>query len=224
MQVTIRTINKRSQVHKIAIKLKTQVILITLLHLATVLYSQTDSNSQKILTELVRNIQPESMIYYTERVDNNILYKHFDALLKGTIIGTTIRTRDRMLSLSKSEIKYLISQLKRSAKSSWPEFIFTNSRRIQLDSIPNFMEEKRNELADLRKYPYKLDSLRKAGKSYFDFFRFFEFSDVVYLRNKSFFVNYLMWFNGNGGHEELAFYKWESEKWVKWIVAAGGNW
>ena len=92
-------------------------------------------------------------------------------------------------------------------KAYWQDSLFMNSKLIDLDSSSIFIETRRKEVSNL--VANSKDSIKKIKSGLNWEYAIFSFSDIIYLRHKSIFLNYGMWYDGHGGTEDLYFYQKE---------------
>jgi hypothetical protein len=203
--------------------MKPLILIIFLFSITQIVYSQVDSISKINLETIIRSINPKGTIVYTNRVSEGVLSKHFRYLRRKKINGISSDTKKNSISLTKQERAYLLSQLQKCFSSYWKDSLFAKSKLIELDSTSSFSVKKHKEIYELRNSKYG-DSLRKLYSGLNWEAAVFSFSDIIYLRNKSIFLNYCMWYDGHGGAEDLYFYRKVNGVWKKWILVSGGDW
>ena len=164
--------------------MKTLILIIFLISLAQYAYSQVDSFSKINLETIIRNVNPNGTIVYTNRVSKGVLSKHFKYLRRARISGISSDTKQNSILLSKQERSYLLSQLKKCFISYWKDSLFTKSKLIDLDSASSFSAKKNKEIYELINSKSR-DSLRHLYPGLNWEVAVFSFSDIIYLRNKS---------------------------------------
>ena len=203
--------------------MKTLLLIIFFFSVAPNAYSQVDSFSKKNLEAIIRNINAKGTIVYTNRVDKAVLSKHFKYLRKTRINGISSDTKHNYIRLKKEERIYLLTQLQKCIHPYWKDSLFSNSKLIDLDSASSFSEKKHKEIYDFVNSKSK-DSLKYLYPGLNWEATVFSFSDIIYIRNKTIFLNYCMWYDGHGGAEDLYFYRKVNGIWQKWILVSAGDW
>lgn len=185
--------------------------------------SQTENSSIINLEKIIRSINPNGTIVYTDRVNKDILSKHFKFLKNKKIKGISSDTKENSIILTKTERNYILSKLKEFMRPYWKDSLFLKSRRINLDSAVAFSNKKIKEISN-RVNLKSLDSLKFLYPGLNWEAAVFSFSDIIYLRNNSIFLNYCLWYDGRGGAEDLYFYRKEYGTWKRWILVSAGDW
>ena len=188
------------------------------------LYSQVDSISKANLENIVRSINTKGTIVYTDRIDPGVLKRQIKSLYKTKITGISSDTDSNSITLTKKERIYLLNELKKCTRPYWKDSVFKKSKRIKLDSAAMFTANKQKEVFSFINNPKATDSLKKIDYGFYWECAVFEFSDIIYLRNRSIFLNFCMWYDGHGGAVDLYFYKLKNGIWKKWILVSGGDW
>ena len=95
---------------------------------------------------------------------------------------------------------------------------------IPLDSFTSHLHTRKMELDSLMKIPKMKDSMAKTPYLYINYTLTFQFSDVVFLRNKNLYVVFLMWYNGTGGSNMVMLRRKTENGWSKPAYVRAGSW
>ncbi|MFT3910932.1 MAG: hypothetical protein QM737_16050 [Ferruginibacter sp.] len=165
------------------------------------------------MEKILRRDFKEGTIYYTNRLEDIQIKQIKRALNKRTFVWSKDSKKYDTLFLTLREKKYLDSAIDKLYKTYWPDSLFTNSRRIPVDSFYSHIENRNKQL-----------SMRKDGwKDQVNYSSTFQFSPIIYFRDKSialFF--YVRMCGGLCGVDDLCFYKLENDHYKFWILVYGG--
>jgi hypothetical protein len=183
---------------------------------------QNVPDSPAIIYKQIRRITPSATIYYADRIGAGVLQKHIIALNHSTV-KTILKPYSNYIKLTKAERHYLVTQLKESIKSSWPDNLFPGSKRMPADSFLVHMDKINTETIGFIKAIEDKDSLTKYSNAFRGYSAVFTFTKPIYIRNHTIFLQYFNWYDG-GGAESLYFYRKENNEWKKWILVSAGDW
>ncbi|PWT96100.1 MAG: hypothetical protein C5B52_16460 [Bacteroidetes bacterium] len=202
-------------------KITSLIVIICLLGYAG--FSQYDTAALRILNTEIRKVQRDGIVFYTNSVNKNIL--DIETLTRKDLNGLLIRQKDFAdIQFSSAEFDTLKKGLNKATTPYWTDHVLPDSKMIPLDSFTRHLHERRLELDSLMKIPGMRDSMNKSPNRYINYTLAFQFSDVVFLRNKNLYVVFLMWYNGSGGSNMLMLRKKLENGWSKPTYIRAGSW
>lgn len=175
------------------------VYSIILIVIATQSFAQEDSATLSFLNDVIFKKNDTSTIHYTDKVDAGM----YDFMLKRSkfkrIVTDIGNATNDTLTLTSKEIKFLKRQLVKAKGKIWSLHLFTNSKRIPVDSTESFLKKNQSE------------------KLYF-------FSNPIFIRNNNVSLFYLVRLCCGGiyGPVDLSFYKKTEDGWQSWIKIFSG--
>jgi hypothetical protein len=183
-------------------------------------FSQTSGITIDPIEKWIRRFQKEGTIVYTEKSydwgitqSKRVLKKRKVKVPKDEYFGYDLK-------LSMRERKYLLKQLDSSSNYTWENNLFSNSKRISIDSVSTFIDNhiknlKRTLINDSIQRPVEVVLMEDYSMP-----NIFIFSKPIVFRNNTFYMFYIGWRLGHtGGTDEILFYKKVNNEWVKWTVA-----
>ncbi|PWT96039.1 MAG: hypothetical protein C5B52_16630 [Bacteroidetes bacterium] len=179
------------------------------------LTAQPDSAFLKTLKDVIREIQPESTIYYSD-----LPFEDFENGFKDTKrkIYFYFDPKEH-IHLSHKEKVEIISGLKAAQNSSLPDSLIINSKRIPRDSLENYTYKLNLRAA------YSIATVTEAKYAlYVRRFWGFSFSLPIYLRNKSLMAFYFSYYDNSGGASWITVRKKDGEKWIRIGGLSLGAW
>lgn len=182
--------------------------------------AQPDSNTIQNLHLKIRNIQPHGTIYYADRIENRFLKPIRSEITKGTI-KRQFRTGTVAISLTKKEIDFLKTAIAKYRKPYWPDNLFPDSKRMSSKTIAPYVDSLRISLVDSLRRNVNRDSSRF---NYRDLYWSFFFSEPIFIRDKTIFLQFFLYYSMSSGQYDWSFYRKENGKWVKWIPVEWGAW
>lgn len=204
--------------------MKTLLLLIIYQFVSLHSYCQLDTNSIHTLESILRNEHPNGTLYYTDRLDSGFIKRIRESLKRRKFIGgPTSSNTYATVRLSKKEKKYLDSSLNKFYSNFWQDTLFKNSKRIPVDSMWARIQKQnrefhKNRIRDTTEAAL-INSIRKEVENA----NTFQFSPLIYFRNKSIFISFFVRLCGNTcGVDELSFYKLENGIYKKWFLISGG--
>lgn len=162
-------------------------------------------SSSRMLEDAVRSLKASGTIIYVDSAFN------FSGLIKnifkrGVLTGKNENT-EVILSLTKSEVRFLDKEFHKYPPFVWPSGMFNNSQMVTYDlasSVRLKMMKEQNKMS------YKA---------------FFHFSRIVYFRNSSFAVFRLSELYGiSAGNDYLFFYQKRNGEWRQYMKMCVGAW
>ena len=184
---------------------------------------QTDTAYLNLLYQKIRRLQPEGTIYYADKPDKQTLRYQYSTLTLRKFKSFGQNIADSFLIITKDEQRYLITELEKSLKSPLPDKLFENAKRLSSGKIFEFVDRLNRKLYDsVRHLSDSLQALhaRRRLMRYWSFL----FTNPIYIRNRTIFLQYFMYYNLSSGANYLTFYKKRDGNWVKWITVGGGAW
>jgi hypothetical protein len=178
-----------------------------------VIRGQVNSIDTIILLQAIGQISSQTVSAYSD--PNGKLIK---AIKSGTCEDRITGSR---LTLSREEQDYILKQLENP--SGWPENLFSNSKRIDADSIWDFMQQSNaRPLARDNEFSSQPDSLAMVTlRSKYHYV--FKFARPIYIRDNTVCLLSVGGIcGGDCGIVETSFYKKEGDGWKKWIRVSGG--
>src|SRR5215203_6192899 len=103
-------------------------------------YAQVDTITANFLTNVIQS--KNDSIYYTNKVDRGMYSYSIRKELKSK--NKDLGDQKKIIQLSVRETTYLNKELKRTIDFEWPENLFSNSKRVNLDSAIKFLEGNQN--------------------------------------------------------------------------------
>ena len=201
--------------------MKTLLLLLIFQFLLLHAFCQVDTNSINILESILRKEHPNGTLFYTDRLDSGLIKRIKESLKRRKFIGRTSLTTYDTIHLSRKEKRHLISSVNNFYSNIWTDSLFNNSKMIPKDSMWFRITKQNKEFYEQRQKAksknnnYTADMVHNANT--------FQFSPVIYLRNKSLFiVYYLRLCGGQCGVQEFAFYKLENGEYKKSVIVSGG--
>lgn len=145
-------------------------------------YGQVHQDDTTILLKAFRQITKQGQIVYVDTV--NAHNGSIDRLLKAIRDGKIIDKRNgNSLMLTKAEQDHILTQL--GQQTVWPDNLFPNSRRIDADSMWNYLIQRNEQRvlllhqAALQKDTITIKQLR------YDYPYVFTFAKPIYIRNST---------------------------------------
>jgi hypothetical protein len=187
------------------------------------LFSQIDSATTAIIESILRKEHSEGKLYYTDKLDSNIILeiKHKIKARK-YMLNNTLGEFETIV-ISKKEKKYIDSILNKTYAYIWSDSLFANSKRIPKDSMWTHIERKNKEFYAQKSFDTSKNEIIKSIGRQVQNANTFQFSPIIYLREKSIFLFYFIRLCGSlCGVYELYFYRLENGKYKKWLLLSGG--
>lgn len=202
-----------------------KLLLLFILSLANLKLAtaQIDSEYIHLIHKRIRKIQPSGTIYYANHPDYGPIEYTLNYFNSRKFKSRLKDAGDSILTLTQKEQQYLISELKKAPKVSFPDSLFENSKCIIADSL--VMHVERLNKQSQHSLPSIDDTIQTSIESEFKtrYWAFF-FSNPIYIRNKSIFLTYFMFYDRSSGSQLLVFYKKHQDRWIPWIIAGSGDW
>ncbi len=174
------------------------LILFCCLFIVSNSYSQSTKNSIKFLQEFFADKLP---IVYSDTIHQYDLKYLKEAIVKDTLYNNFFfgqNNAGRQLILTKDEKKYLLEKIDEQQDFIWPNNLFQNSQKIDL--------EEKNSNSNLKKKLKKFQSI-------------YNFSKPVFIRNNSICIFYYGYYcGGECGQGSIEIYRKINSKWTKWIT------
>jgi len=206
--------------------MKRVLTYMTVCLLSTSLLGQTDSLSKQVLYRLIRNEQKDGQITYTDRLGQSTIAK-INKYLAGTQIRGYDRTANKIvINLSNTEQKSLRSNLQLLKTFRWTDSMFAGSSRIPVDSMWQQITKKNQEFADIYRTALQRNDSSVLTNLIGDrvtYCNTFQFSPLIFMRNKKLFAFYILRLcGGSCGIEDLSIYKLNDGQYKKWLTITGG--
>jgi hypothetical protein len=184
------------------------------------LKAQWDSTDLQFVHSVIRRYQPSGTIYYSNHAIPGVLRRQVKELSKQVVVNLSL-PKDS-IELTVTERKYLLEQLKDSANIELDDNLLPDSKRIEADSIMDFVYRANMRLRDtLKVLRHTIASVwYKVARSMYNAIYF---TRPIYMRNRTILLFHFMWCTYGGGATSFCFYRKENDKWVKWVEVAGGN-
>jgi hypothetical protein len=134
-------------------------------------------------------------------------------------IGKSSPEKCDTLLLSIKEKKCLVSTINKLKSYYWKDSLFVNSKRIPADRMWAHIKNQNQKV-----FRSKSKDTTEAGNIEFinelvDSASTFQFSPLIYFRNKSIFIVYILRLcGGECGDDELAIYRLENGIYKKWFI------
>lgn len=186
-------------------------------------YGQLSTVDTSILFKAFRQVSSQEQIVYIDTVNENasVPTRLKDIFQKGKV---TDLWSGNSITLKKSEQEYLLSQL--GQRIVWNDNLFSNSKRIGLDSMWTFLKKKHTERisafkqATMNKDTLTINELRKLKNYPF----VFTFAKPIYIRDNTVcLISFGAMCGRDCGQTETSFYKKVNKEWTKWIVVTAGE-
>ena len=171
--------------------------------------SQTNFQAIDIIEKIIIETQDTNRIYYADSILKYYRYNDIMKALQKRKYSSYLSPNEKTsIKLTRSEIKYLISQIELQRDEIWPDQLFANSEKVQSDSL----------WATLKKiWPNQIPRDFKATK------RVWEFTQPIVFRNGSCaLIYYLNFCGGECGNDELSFYTRAEGEWKKMVRVRAG--
>ncbi|HUS02880.1 MAG TPA: hypothetical protein VMY77_14180 [Chitinophagaceae bacterium] len=155
-------------------------------------------NENEVIRQILRpEINKHEEIVYTHRLNKGVLEYDTKEFIKTST--RFFNKKGDTLILSKSEKKYIITQLRIIKDHVWKDSLFNFSHRIPEDSTASYL--KANKAREL-----------------------YQFSKPIFIRNNSICLIYMMRLCCGGiyGPTHLGFYKIQNGFWKNWITVFSG--
>ena len=193
---------------------------------STSLLGQTDSLKKQLLYNLIRSEQKDGQIIYTDRLGQSTIAK-INKHLGGPRIHGYDRTAKRIvINLNNVERKTLHSNLQILTKFRWTDSVFAGSSRIPVDSMWQQITKKNKEFADTYRSAIERNDSNVLINSIHNrvtYCNIFQFSPLIFIRNKELFAFYMLRLcGGSCGIEDLSIYKLQDGRYTKWLTITGG--
>ena len=189
--------------------------------IAIAAYRVEDENGIIFIGGLIRKVQPEGQIIYTDKINKGLTDKIKSSISKSIIRGISEDTKKNSITLSRQEKKYILDQLENCSRPYWGENLFPNSKMIREEELLSHIKKAHEEYSDNYNNPNNTGNDKLLMIKNYQKPNVFEFSCPVYIRNNSYCFIYFSSICGNPcGFDELSIYKKENDKWIKWIVVS----
>ena len=186
--------------------------------------SQPMAEDFRLVEMMIRNIQPEGKIVYTNKLIPERIDFACKVLGQDVIAGPDGAAGRNSIILSKTEKKLLIQALRDNLNLNLNDNLFRGSKMVKSEYLPGYFRKYYQDFSEKLTDPY-ID--HKAQANIMKMYKrpiVFAFTMPVYIRNKSICVSYISYRCGNScGYDELSFYKKTNDEWTKYIVAYSRN-
>lgn len=197
-----------------------QSSILIILSLTTIsLFGQNDSAYWALISKKIRGMEPNGIIYYSNRLPKNIVNNSINELRKSTFEDAKALTGIKDYSLTNSEVRYIRRRMKEAVFEILPNSLIPMSIAVESDSIVNQINSLNSIIRDsvLGLIPGQRPKTPVLKWAYY-------FSNPVYLRNNSMLFYFFMYIrNSSGGHSfgirRLVNGQWENE-----LYLLGGDW
>lgn len=203
--------------------MKTPFLIIIFHFVSLHAFCQVDLNTINIIETILRKDHPTGTLFYTDRLDSGLIKRIKESLKRRKFIGQTSPSTYDTIRLSRKEKRHLIVSLNNFYSNIWTDSLFQDSKMIPKDSMwfritkqnKEFYEQRQKARAKNNLDDYVADMVQNANT--------FQFSPVIFFRNKSLLVfYYLRLCGGQCGVQEFAFYKLENGEYKKSVIISGG--
>lgn len=193
--------------------MKNIVLIIISQLILSIAVCQTDTGSIRALETLIRQQHPDGTIFYTDKIDSAIILRIKQSLKGRRFINQAISGVYDTIYLTKKEKLHLDSNINSLFSFTWKDNLFQNSKRLPKDSMWARITYEMKKTQALIKSDTAKASIRKHLDEMYKNANTFQFSPLIYFRNKSLFLVYILRFcGGDCGVEELTFYKFQDGK------------
>jgi len=186
--------------------------------------SQPMEEDCRLVEKVIRNIQPEGKIVYTNKLIPERIDFACKVLGQDVIAGSDGAAGRNSIILTKNEKKYLINALRENLNLNLSDNLFRGSKMVKSEYLPGYFKKYYQDFSEKLTDPY-ID--HKTQANIMKMYKrpiVFAFTMPAYIRKKSLFVSYISYRCGNScGHDELSFYKKENNDWTKYIVVYSNN-
>jgi hypothetical protein len=203
--------------------MKNVALTISLTLISLLSFGQLDSLSKNVLKILLRQQHPTGILYYTDKLEKEVITRIKTAVKNQNYFASHRETENDTIFLSAAEKKFINSEINKWSKVVWDDSLVKKSTRISVDSMWPRIQRKNRETLEA----YYKDTSEAGRAQFIDKLvknsNTFQFSPIIFLRNKSIFLTYI--FRGCGGlcgEYSLAFYKLQNGVYKKWILVMGG--
>ena len=187
-------------------------------------FSQVDRKTSVILERILRKDHPQGTLVYTDKLDDYVILNIKESLKKQIFVGKLASKKGRdTFILSKSELKYIDSILRKLHLVFWKDSIFSNSKRISKDSLWSRIDNQNRKSYENLINATSDSSRNLAKRNWIDNANTFQFSIPIFLRSKSiFFFYYIRLCGSMCGVSDLSVYRIENGVYKKWFLISGG--
>jgi hypothetical protein len=182
-------------------------------------YAQTNNDAIILLEKIIRDMQSEGQIIYTDRINSDIIKKVETGLNQKIIYGITPETKQNSVELARYEKKHIISQIELYTLPYWTENLFSNSSLIREENLTSYIKKAYQDYSEKLNNPVSSTNDKLMLIKNYRTPSVFEFSMPIYLRDNTLcFVFMSSRCGAPCGYNEFAFYKRENNTWKKWVV------
>jgi hypothetical protein len=201
------------------------ILIIAFFILTAFTFGQVPPNDTIVIKDIFWRTTYNEPIVYTDKVENGVWDKLKKDLEKKNIIGSTSSNQNDSLKLTDKEQEYLIAQIEKNKAFIWPDGLFKNSKRIELDSMWSFLKKERARYSELRNKAAKSKDTLMINQLKNKLPWVYTFTKPIYLRDNTICVLYFRKLCGQvEGSQDACICKKKNGKWEGWIFLSGGDW
>ena len=185
------------------------LLLVAVMQFSSVLFAQDEKEFTALLETGVRELQPKGVVYYCDRLPDEMFRKVLNRLTRNHVNGS-IESQGGDIQLTGAEMTKIKKELVVNNAVAWPDALLADSRSVPFDSLVRKVESINRYLLD------SIIKLPPSTRPYREILKWaFHFSRPVYLRNNELVIYYFQYFRSSSGGQRIYIHQRNNGAWGK---------